>query len=206
MEPDAEARLLARCLHGEADAWDELFEEFYPPTARFLFQMVPGGPEADVEELCQEVFLSVVRHLASFQGGCRLQTWLCRIAVNKARDFHERQAAAKRGGGRAPISLEAEDPATGLRPDPPASAPGPDAALMAAEEGALLHQAVDRLDDPCREVIQLRYFADLSYEEIALALGLNPKTVSSRLSKCLDRLETLARGLFPGEETPRVPV
>jgi RNA polymerase sigma factor (sigma-70 family) len=61
-----------------------------------------------------------------------------------------------------------------------------------------LHEALDRLGDPCREVIQLRYFADLSYDEIGRALRLNEKTVSSRLSKCLDRLETLVRPLLAG--------
>jgi DNA-directed RNA polymerase specialized sigma24 family protein len=42
----------------------------------------------------------------------------------------------------------------------------------------------------------LRYFGDLSYDEISRSLDLNPKTVSSRLSKCLDRLEEIARKIF----------
>ena len=53
--------------------------------------------------------------------------------------------------------------------------------------------------EPCREIIELRYFGDLSYEEIAGTLKLNVKTVSSRLSKCLDRLETIVRQHFPGK-------
>jgi len=206
MEPDLEAGLIARCRQGEAGAWDELFNLHYAPTARFLFQVGPGWSSEDVEEVCQEVFLSVIRNLDSFNGGSRFQTWLFRIAVNKARDYRERQQAAKRGGGQVTLSLNAEDPGTGLTPDPPASAPGPDAALMAAEEGALVRQALDQLGGPCREIIELRYFADLSYEEIGLSLGLNIKTVSSRLSKCLDRLEVIARQILPGEETAGVPV
>ena len=46
-------------------------------------------------------------------------------------------------------------------------------------------------------MIELRYFADLSYDEIATALELNVKTVSSRLSKCLDKLEEVAMKYFP---------
>ena len=56
--------------------------------------------------------------------------------------------------------------------------------------------ALERLGESCHEIISLRYFGDLSYEEIGRALKLNEKTVSSRLSKCLDRLEMVARPLF----------
>lgn len=59
---------------------------------------------------------------------------------------------------------------------------------------------MDRLEEPCREIIELRYFADLSYEELAQNLQLNPKTVSSRLSKCLDKLEQIARDLLGREK------
>ena len=67
---------------------------------------------------------------------------------------------------------------------------------MNAEQVALVHQALDQLGEPCREIIELRYFGDLSYDEISRSLDLNPKTVSSRLSKCLDRLEGIARQIF----------
>jgi RNA polymerase sigma factor (sigma-70 family) len=58
---------------------------------------------------------------------------------------------------------------------------------------------------PCREILDLRYFGDLSYDEISLALQMNPKTVSSRLSKCLDRLETIVLKIFTGEKSPVSP-
>lgn len=203
MGSDAEAVLLARCRRGEAAAWDELFDLHYAPTARFLFQTGSDWVPEDVEELCQEVFLAVIRNLDSFQGGSQFQTWLFRIAVNKARDFRERQQAAKRGAGHVPLSLNAEDPATGLTLDAPSTAPGPDALLMAAEQGAQVHRALEQVGASCREVIELRYFADLSYDEIGLLTGINPKTVSSRLSKCLDRLEEILRRVLPREETRR---
>jgi len=63
----------------------------------------------------------------------------------------------------------------------------------------LVQEALDQLDQPCREIVELRYFGDLSYDEISRSLDLNPKTVSSRLSKCLDRLETIVRQHFPGK-------
>ena len=200
MEPTAETGLLSRCRAGDARAWDELFDAHYAATARFVFQLGSDFTRDDVEEICQEAFLSVVKHLDSFQGGSRFQTWLFRIAANKARDYREHRRAAKRGGGQQPVSLQAEDPRTGLVLDPPSAAPGPDAVLIGTEKAALVGEALDQLGEPCREVIELRYFADLSYEEIAASLQLNVKTVSSRLSKCLGRLETIARAIFAREK------
>jgi RNA polymerase sigma-70 factor (ECF subfamily) len=191
-----EAELLARCRRGEADAWDELFDLHYAAAGRFVFQLSPDFSREDSEEICQEAFLSVIKNLDSFQGGCRFQTWLFRIAANKARDFREKRLAAKRGGGQALLSLQAEITETGLAPDPPDDLPAPDEKLMNAEQLALVRESLDQLDEPCREVIELRYFGDLNYEELSAMLKLNPKTVSSRLSRCLDRLEEIAREIF----------
>lgn len=203
---DAEAELLARCRRGEREAWDELFDRHYAAAGRFIFQLGHDFSREDVEEICQEVFLSVIRNIGSFHGSSRFQTWLFRIAANKARDYRERLRAAKRGGGQTPLSLEAEHPESGLTLDPPSSAPAPDLALMNTEQVALVHQALGQLDEPCREIIQLRYFGDLSYDELSRSLELNPKTVSSRLSKCLDRLEGIARKIFARGENRRFSV
>ncbi len=198
MTSPEEKALLARCRAGEAPAWDELFDLHYDPATRFIFQLGKDFTREDAEEISQETFLAVINNLETFHGESRFQTWLFRIATNKARDFREKQRAAKRGGGQATLSLQAEDAETGLRLDPPSAAPAPDARLAAAEDFAQVRAAVERLDAPCREVVQLRYFGDLSYEEISATLRLNVKTVSSRLSKCLDRLEVLARENFSG--------
>jgi RNA polymerase sigma-70 factor (ECF subfamily) len=205
MRSDAEAMLLERCRRGESAAWDELFDLHYAAVGRFIFQLGRDFTREDTEEICQEVFLAVIKNIDDFNAACHLQTWLFRIAANKAADFRERQQAAKRGGGRQPLSLQAEDPITGLTVDPPSSLPTPDFALLNLEQAALVHQALDGVEQPCREIIELRYFGDLSYEEISALLSLNPKTVSSRLSKCLDRLEIIARKIFAGENSAVFP-
>ena len=202
---DSEAQLLARCRRGDPNAWDALFDRHYAAAGRFIFQLGSDFTPEDVEEICQEVFLSVIKNLNSFHGESQFQTWLFRIAANKGRDYRERQHAAKRGGGQTPVSLHAEDPETGLTIDPPSHAPAPDAELLNAEKAELVRAALDQVGEPCREIIELRYFGDLSYEELSRALKLNPKTVSSRLSKCLDRLEEIARKVFSREKTGAFP-
>ena len=202
---ETEAQLLARCRRGEADAWDELFDRHYAAAGRFVFQLASDFTREDVEEVCQEVFLSVIRNLNSFQGESQFQTWLFRIATNKARDFREKRNAAKRGGGQIPLSLQAEDDETGLTLDPPSQLPAPDVDLLNVERAELVRVALDQMGEPCREIIELRYFGDLSYDELSNELKLNPKTVSSRLSKCLDKLEGIAKRIFSEEKT-RSPV
>src|SRR5262245_15081065 len=201
----AEADLLARCRAGQAEAWDALFELHYAPASRFVFQLAPDFTREDVEEVCQEVFLTVIKNLHTFQGNSQFQTWLFRIAANKARDYRQHRHAAKRGGGQSTIPLDTApmDDAEGtFTIDPPSSSPGPDLSLINAERISLVGHALEELGGPCQEIIELRYFADLSYEEIAASLELNPKTVSSRLSKCLDKLEAVTRGLLAREEAP----
>src|SRR5215470_10088336 len=112
MGSDSEAELLARCRRGEAAAWDELFDRHYAAAGRFVFQLGHDFTRQDVEEICQEVFLTVIRNLDSFNGQSQFQTWLFRIAANKARDFRDRARAAKRGGGHVPVSLQNEDSET----------------------------------------------------------------------------------------------
>src|SRR5213079_526663 len=137
MNPNAEAELIARCRRGEARAWDELFDRHYAAAGRFVFQLASDFTREEVEEICQETFLSVIKSIDSFVGKSQFQTWLFRIAANKARDHRERQRAAKRGGGQITLSLQAEDPENGLTLDPPSSAPTPDALLISAEQTTL---------------------------------------------------------------------
>src|SRR5436305_4791858 len=193
----ADSDLIARCRAGEAEAWDALFDKYYPVAARFVFQLSADFNHEDTEGICQETFLAVVRNLASFQGKSSFQTWLLRVAANKALDFRGKSRAEKRGGSMVHFSLDGAHESGQL--DPPSGCPGPDTVLVNAETSRLIRQSLDQLDDPCRQIIELRYYGDLSYSEIAAELRLNPKTVSSRLSKCLDRLCVIAKKIFPSE-------
>src|SRR5438309_8237049 len=113
-ERDAEAELLARCRRGEAEAWDELFERHYAAAGRFIFQLGHDLTREDAEEICQEAFLAVIKNIDSFHGQSQFQTWLFRIAANKARDYRQRLHAAKRGGRHITVPLDAPDQENGL--------------------------------------------------------------------------------------------
>ena len=200
-----ERELILRCRKGESDAWDELFAEHYAAVGRYVFQLSNTFTREDCDEICQEVFLSVIKNLEGFGGKSRLQTWLFRIAANKARDYRAKQVAAKRGGGMVPLSLQTEDDEGNRLLDPPSPLPSPDEDLLREEKWQLVGEALESLGGPCQEILELRYFGDLNYREISVELELNEKTVSSRLSKCRDKLEAVMRRLISREKIGAFP-
>ena len=133
--------------------------------------------------------------------GGSLPTWLFRIAANKARIFASTVRPPNAAENRS-IALNAEQQGTDLPIDPAGTEPAPDAILINTERMALVTESLEALGDSCREIVALRYFGDLSYEEISKSLDLNLKTVSSRLSKCLNRLEQIAREIFGKKKMP----
>jgi len=205
MDLDAEREMIQRCRDGEDDAWEELFAEHYAAVGRFVFQLASDLSREDTDEVCQEVFLSVVKNLKGFSGRSRLQTWLFRIAANKSRDYRAKLHAAKRGGGQVPLSLQAEDDEGNRLLDPASPLPSPDEEMTRDEKWELVGQGLEELGGPCQQILELRYFGDLNYREISAELDLNEKTVSSRLSKCRDKLEIVMCRLFSREKSGAIP-
>src|SRR5215813_8983249 len=157
----SEAQIIAVFPARHSAAWDSLFDKYYGTVARFVFQLSGDFSHEDTEEICQETFLSVVRNLSSFQGRSSFQTWLLRIAANKAMDYREKTRAAKRGGNTVHISID-ERRTDGEPPiDPPSGNPAPDVLLHTAETYSLVRESLDRLGQPCRDIIELRYYGEL---------------------------------------------
>ena len=134
----------------------------------------------------------MVQNLRSFQGRSGLKTWIFQIALHRYRDWLDQVMAAKRGSGRMNVSLDAEDPETGLsRQVADVRTANPGSSLLEGEKRSEVVAALEQLGGDCEQIIRLRYFGDLSYDEISVQLRLNVKTVSSRLSKCLVKLREI---------------
>ena len=100
------------------------------------------------------------------------------------------------GDGQLTVSLQLEDDEGSRLIDPPSDLPAPDAELMRGDKWKFVGEALEALGGPCQEILELRYFGDLSYKEISRELDLNEKTVSTRLSKCRDKLGVVLRRNF----------
>ena len=188
LEPDRAADLDAvdRCLAGDRQAFGEIVERWQDRIFGAVLRMVRDRELA--EDLAQETFLRAFDKLSTFRGGAAVGTWLYSIALNQVRSEMRKRSALKHG---SPVSLDAlrgggTDDAP--RFDPADHAPRADERAATAESCALLLAEVDALEPEQREVIVLRDFQDLSYDEIASVLEVPIGTVRSRLHRARGEL------------------
>jgi RNA polymerase sigma factor (sigma-70 family) len=137
------------------------------------------GDEA--EDVVQDALVKAYRNLAGFRPGGPFRAWLLRIVTNEA--SNRRRSA----GRRAHLALRVRDDLSSASPE--------ELALDRAR-ARVLTEALAQLETRDREVVALRFFAELSEAEMAVAMDCAPGTVKSRLSRALDRL----RALLPLEE------
>lgn len=182
-ERAADLVAVRRCLAGERAAFAELVARWQDRIYATVYRMT--GDAEDARDVAQETFLRAWSSLRTFEGGSAFGTWLHSIAINQVRSEMRRRSAQKRG---APVSLDAPrgDDEGGI--DPPDDARPAEEAAAAKEHARLLREAVASLDEDAREVIVLREFQDLSYEEIAAAVGCPVGTVRSRLFRAREEL------------------
>jgi len=196
MDRDRLADLIHGAQRGEAACFEALIDAFASRIFGFFFRATFSREEA--EDLMQEVFLRVVRMIASYQHDDRFESWLFRIAANLARDRLRRRRRSTRPaapGGRDAeydTGAQATDPLDGLAGE----AEPVDARLIYREELDALGAALARLPEPEREVIVLRHFAQMSFKEIAAAMGTPVGTALARAHRGLIKLRE-----WCGEET-----
>jgi RNA polymerase sigma-70 factor, ECF subfamily len=134
----------------------------------------------DAEDLAQEAYLRAWRRLDRAPEGEAAKAWLCRIARNVCIDHLRRR--------RLEAVFRRAKP-----PDPPRTADDPHEDLARRERAAALSRALRRLPARLRDVLVLREYGELSYEQIAQALEIEPGTVMSRLHRARRRLAETVR-------------
>lgn len=191
MEPQTdELRWIEAAVRGDHQAFGQIVDAYKAPVYNLAYRMLRSGPEA--EDAAQEIFLRAYTKLASYDRTRKFSTWLLSIASNYCIDMLRRR--------RATI-VDIEDVAFSL----PADAPGPERSALAQEQREAVARAINRLPEGYRLVTVLRYYNDLSYEEIEQATGLSEATVKTRLHRARRQLEELldAEGALPWTAEPR---
>jgi RNA polymerase sigma-70 factor (ECF subfamily) len=153
----------------------DLFEQFRNPLLRYAFSF--GIPVHDAEEIVQEVFLSLFRHLQAGKSRRNLRGWVFRVAHNLA--LKQRYSNQRSCDKTAPDGTIAEDP-----PDP---APNPEEHLSSSQRRRRLLAVVEALPEADQGCLRLRA-EGLRYREIASALGMSLGAVSISLTRSLARL------------------
>lgn len=171
----SDAELVEQVLSGTQDAFAVLVERYKDAVQNLAYRMLSNVTEA--EDVTQEVFVRAYTQLATYKPVHKFSTWLLSIASHLAIDQLRR---------RRFLALPLEDvPFLEWITDLGA---GPEQSALAGEQQDEIQAYLQRLHSKYRAVIVLRYWYDLSYEEIATALNLTQPLVKARLHRARELL------------------
>lgn len=169
--PPGDDRLIAETLAGDASAFGRLVERYQDRLVNALVRFT--GSSEDARDIAQEAFVQAYQKLDRFRRDAAFFTWLYRIAFNRAVSHGRKR--------RERVSLDGLAEAGPVEPTATKAEPGPEARLDACERAALVHRALATLADDHREVLVLREFEELDYQQISAIVGVPVGTVRSRL-------------------------
>ena len=183
---ERELVLLNKIRSGDKSAYMELIQPYTERLLRKAIAMTKN--DDDAEDVLQDALISGFRSIGNFRADSGVYTWLYRIVINKSKDF----LLKTKNRGEKPIS-EGEYLILDERM-------GYEKKLELNDESDYLIKKINLLDDVFKQVIELRYFEEMSYAEIATVLDCNIGTVKSRLFKAKEILKHMILNDEKGEK------
>jgi RNA polymerase sigma-70 factor (ECF subfamily) len=181
--------LVARSRTGDREAFSALVLRFQDVVYNIIHQRL-GDADAALDA-AQETFVNAYSGIATFRGEASFKSWLLAIALREAENQRRKKKRQLPAGG-----LNGVDPAD--------RGPSPDHGASSDDDAALVRRALREADEDDARLILLRDLENLSYLEIAEALGVPIGTVKSGLSRARARLRTaLERALEPAATSSR---
>ncbi len=182
--------LMLRLKRGDDAAFEELVNKHKKRVLNTIYRFI--GKRDDAEDLAQDVFIALYRAAPRYEPRAKFTTYLYRIIANRCFNYSRREKLARflsleelpflRRGGK----LLPREPAD-TRPDPEAESGGKE---LAAEMAAALALLPERQ----RLAVVMRYYSDLSYEEISQSLGIRLPAVKSLLHRGVVSLRAKLKG------------
>ncbi len=165
-------RANAELVHHVTTAYEELMRRYQ----RVLFSVCVRylGNERDADDVCQEVMLKVFHGLKHFEGKSKFKTWLYSITYNECITQYRKERRKKRLVEA--LSLEVDD-----------DEPGEEIAPLSLERGGL-DRWLDQVNPIDREILVLRFVAELEFQEIADIMHMGLSATKMRYKRALDRL------------------
>lgn len=176
MQNDPEKELIEAAVNGDIESFGELARRYYAAMTAIAYSVLADHQLA--EDAAQESFARALVNLKNLKSKARLAPWLAAICRNVARDMvaaKARQISARRDD----LSQVTQDCDTN-------------------EDERLVKQAIEQLPASAKELIVLRYYNGLSYEDISSVLGISKATINGRLTRAKRKMKTLLkRNGFP---------
>ena len=183
----SDANLIAGLKSGDSGAFETLLRDYGPRLLRLARRILPN--EEDARDALQDAMVSVTKSIGNFESGSALITWLHRIVVNSALMKLRTKRRHPEEDIEDYLPRFAED-GHQLIPSVPWTE-NADSVLERKELRAAVREAIAKLPDAYRIVLQLRDIEELSTAETAEILGINANTVKIRLHRARQALRTL---------------
>lgn len=168
-------------LEGDREAFEELVRRYQSVVLNMACRLLGNRNEA--ADVCQEVFILLLRKLGSFRGEAKFSTWLYRVSLNACHDHARRSRhhlSLSESPGEDMPEMEQLIPDEGVE--------GPEASMEREEVRRKVQEAISRLPPKFKEVIFLHDISGCNYKEVAEILDINLGTVKSRLNRARARL------------------
>ncbi len=178
MDRQEEQDVIAQVRRGERAAFAVLVDAYAKPIFNLAFRMT--GNRQDADDLAQETFLRAYRKLKRFDPEKKFFTWLYTIALNIIRNH------LKSSRERTARIAEMDHP-----PSDPVDPANPEGLCLDREKAQLLEICLQKLPSELKEAVVLRYYQDLSFDEIATITDVSVSAVKMRAYRGLERLRAL---------------
>jgi len=180
----SDEQLIQLHLSGDPRGMEAIYERYFDRVYRLAYSKLRTAQDA--EDVTSAVFLKLCKSLDSFRGEAKFSTWIYTVANNAVMDSIRRR--------RPSVSLDADlrvDGGDSVPREIEDDAPGPEDHVADADFARYVYSKLDALPPGQRSVIELRYFMELSYQQIADQLGVELGTVKSRLNRAIAALRSL---------------
>ncbi len=172
---------------GDQKAYAELLNN-YRDSLYFMMLKMTGNP-VDADDLTIEAFGKAFRNLAQYTPDYAFSTWLFKIGANNCIDFLRKSRRIQ----FADYEWGDEEESSDLPSNIPSTTPDPEEHIIAKQKVKLMHEVVDKLKPHYRQLIEMRYFKEWSYEEIASSLDLPLGTVKAQLFRARELLHEILK-------------
>lgn len=175
-------QLVADAKKGDRHAFARLLQKYRKSVYYMLLKMVKNADDA--EDLTQEAFAKAFNSIEKFDSKFAFSTWLFRIATNNCIDFIRKKRVQT-------VSIDQPidgDDGSSMRIDVKDDNLDPNESLLKQQRKRYLRMAIDRLPEKYRVLVDLRYFQEFSYEEVANELQIPLGTVKAQLFRARELL------------------
>jgi len=172
---------------GDQKAYAALMKHYHDALYFMLLKMTNNPSDAD--DLAIEAFSKAFNKLDKYTPDFAFSTWLFRIAANNCIDFLRKSKKS----GQSP-DMGSEPQGEKDQPDDtPSLTPGPEESLIKSQQVKMMRAVVEKLKPHYRTLVELRYYKEYSYEEIARELNLPPGTVKAQLFRARELLYNILK-------------